>query len=119
MNEKCVTPSWFIPVPLLEHTPWDAKEVINYDEHLCITIEGTELPKDLSECLQHHIKKSTVTAYSWTLAEQDLEFTHVYQLAKHKQNSLSDTVAVKSEVVTAGMVHAKKHKQEKNEVIKA
>ena len=44
---------------------------------------------------------------------------HVYQLTKHKQNSLSDTVAVKSEVVTAGMMCAKKHKQEEDEVIKA
>ena len=93
--------------------------MIDYGEHLHITIEGTELPKDLSECLQCHIKGSTATAYSRTLAEQDLESTHAYQLAKCKQDSLPGTVAAKSGVVTAGMVRAKKHKQEEDEVIKA
>ena len=93
--------------------------MFDYDEHLCITIEGTELSKNLSECLQCHIKESTATAYSWTLTEQNLKSIHAYQLAKCKWDSLSGTVAAKSEVVTAGMMCAKKHKQEKDEVIKA
>ena len=58
--------------------------MIDYNEHLCITIEGTELLKNLLECLQCHIKRNTATAYSQTLTEQNLEFMHVYQLAKYK-----------------------------------
>ena len=38
--------------------------MINYDEQLCITIEETELLKNLSECLQYYIKENTATVYS-------------------------------------------------------
>ena len=92
--------------------------MIDYDEHLHITIEETKLPKNLLECLQCYIKGNTITVYFQTFTKQNLKFMHVYQLIKCKQNLLSNTVAVKSEVVTADIMYAKKHKQKKDEVIK-
>ena len=66
--------------------------------------------KNLFKYLQYYIKGSTVTVYFWILIKQNLKSMHVYQLAKYKWDSLFNTVAVKSEVVTADIACAKKHK---------
>ena len=103
---------------LLERTSRGYKEIIDYDKHLLTTMKKNDMSNNFRLTLKRHIKGSTATIYSRELVKFDLNQTHVYQKTKNARNSLSDTVATKSGVITAGMIRAKKRKCDEDDVKK-
>ena len=103
----------------MEHTSHDSQEVIEFDQRLNSIIEATSMCNDFRAVLKRYKKESIASTYSSRLAEYDLARTHSCQLVKRKCNTLLNNVAGKHDVVTVGMVCAKKKKRDDDEVLKA